>query len=129
MTSNVSQNYPYSSETEAERAAAVGEVGGRRRDGDAVAPGVQPPRQLGVLAEDPQASYTKADLERKRKALDALRAKLGSAVPETDPRLVKARVDELYARLLVLRGADRGKTAAGHGKRKTGTGRADTRQV
>ena len=44
-----------------------------------------------------------ADLERKRKALDALSAKLGSAVPETDPRLVKARVDELYARFLVLR--------------------------
>jgi hypothetical protein len=48
-------------------------------------------------------SEATADLERKRKALDALIAKLGSAVPETDPRLVKARVDELYARLLVLR--------------------------
>lgn len=56
-----------------------------------------PGRMLPPIAE------AQADLERKRKALDELRAKLGGAVPETDPRLVKARVEELYARLLVLR--------------------------
>ena len=51
----------------------------------------------------PSIAEATADLERKRKALDALGAKLGGGVPETDPRLVKARVDELYARLLLLR--------------------------
>jgi neutral ceramidase len=61
----------------------------------------------------PSIAEATADLERKRKVLDALSAKLGSAVPETDPRLVKARVDELYARLLVLRVGQRADTGSG----------------
>lgn len=56
----------------------------------------------------PSTAEATADLERKRKALDAVVAKLGSTVPETDSRLVTARVDELYARLLVLRVGQQG---------------------
>ncbi len=62
----------------------------------------------------PSIEEVKTDLERKRKALDAVKAKLGGGALKADPpdpRLVKAQVDELYARLLLLRVS--GQTAEG----------------